>query len=414
MRLHKLSDRKVQTAKEGLHGDGGGLLLQVTKGAAGQLNRSWLFRFQLGAKERRMGLGSYPAVGLADAREKAAGARKLVAAGQDPIAERDAQRASQKATAKAMTFDQCRDAFFKAHQAGWSPRHANLWLRMLEMHVTFGKLPVAAVDTGVVMKTLGPLWATAPDVAARLRGRIERVLDWAKASGYRTGENPARWSDLKFLLPAHRRVHKVTNFAALPYAELPKFMGELRAYPGSPGRALEFLILTACRTNEVLGARWSEVDTAARVWTVPPERSKTRKAHRVPLSDAALRILERQAQVRENDFVFPGHRSARLTATVLPGVLARMGHDDITVHGFRSTFRTWAAECTTSPREVCEQALAHVTGNAVEQAYQRSDLFEKRRALMADWAEFIGCAAAGQCAAQPAPSDRGRESLVAA
>ena len=381
--IHKLSDRKVRTVAEGMHGDGGGLLLQVTRGTTGQLNRSWLFRFTSSGRERRMGLGAYPDIGLAAARARAADARKLAAQGIDPLAARDAQRAPQRV--KVVTFAQAVDGFFNAHRAGWAVKHASVWRRSLDTHVTFARLPVDQIDTAVVMSCIGPLWASQPDLASRLRGRIERVLDWAKASGFRGGENPARWSDLRFLVPAVRRVHNVEHFAALPYADVGSFVGELRSLRGTAPRAFEFLILTATRTGEVLGMRWDELDGA--LWTIPGTRTKTRKEHRVPLSPAALAIIERQATVRENDFVFPGQRRHGLASTVLPGVLTRMGRSDITAHGFRSTFRSWAAETTDYPREVCEMALGHAIPSPVEAAYQRSDLFEKRRQLMNDWAD---------------------------
>jgi integrase len=383
--IHKLTDRKVKTAHEGLHGDGGGLLLQVTKGAAGQLNRSWLFRFELGGRERRMGLGPYPAIGLGAAREQAANAREQLARGIDPLDAKASVRARQPV--RPMTFSQCVDGFFKAHQVGWGPRHAALWRRSLEMHVTFGRMPVAAIDSAAVMSCIGPLWAAQPDLAARLRGRIERVLDWARAAGFRDGENPARWGHLKYLLPAHRRVHKTRHFAALPYNAIGEFVRQLRELRGTAPRALEFTILTAARAGEVLGARWDEI--GENVWTVPASRMKGRLEHRVPLSPAALAIIKRQALVRENQFVFPGQRRGKLTATVLTKVLARMGRSAITAHGFRSTFKDWASETTDHPNWVSEKALAHLVGDETQRAYQRGDLLEKRRALMNDWAAFI-------------------------
>jgi integrase len=393
--IHRLSDRKVKNASEGLHADGGNLLLQVTVGAAGQLNRSWLFRFALHGRERRMGLGSYPDVGLAEAREKAADARKLVAQKVDPIKARDDQRASQEvAGAKPMTFDQCCETYIASHQAAWSPRHAHLWKRSLAMYAApvFGKIPVTMVNVTLVMQVLEPMWRSVPDVATRVRGRIESVLDWARVRGYRTGENPARWrGHLDHLLPARSRVRMVQHFPALPYTEAGAFMARLRARQGTVARVLEFTVLTACRTGEVLGARWSEID--GKVWTIPALRMKGGREHRVPLSDAVMRIIECQGKVRVNDFIFPGVRRHSLHPRVMQTLVRRMGMS-CSVHGFRSTFRDWAAETTDYPNHVVEQALAHSIGNAVEAAYRRGDLFEKRRALMELWSRFCTSAPA--------------------
>jgi integrase len=352
-----------------------------------------------------MGLGAYPTVSLMQAREKAADARKLIADKIDPLAARDALRASQAVTASTITFSQCVDGFFNAHQAGWNARHAKIWKRSLEAHVTFGKLPVDKIDTAIVMKDLGPLWTKAPELAGRVRGRIEQVLDWARANNFRSGENPVRWGHLKHLLPAVRRVHQVEHFAALPYTEISTFMRELRAgWTGTASRALQFLILTACRTNEILGARWDEIQGST--WVIPPARTKTRVEHRVPLSPAALAILEHQAELRENEFVFPGHRRGTLTATVLPSLLVRRMGVNITAHGFRSTFKDWASELTDHPDWVSEKALGHLIGDETSRAYQRGDLLEKRRALMNDWAAYIEVlASAGAAAPRGATRD---------
>jgi integrase len=380
----------------------------VTRGRDGKLNRSWLFRFatwkikineatgKRRREERMAGLGPFPAVSLAAAREKAAEARTQRAQGIDPIEAKRALQASDAiASAKVMTFDQCRDGYIASHQTAWSPRHAQLWKRSLELHVRFGRLPVAAIDTAVVMKDLEPLWSTIPDIAARVRGRIEAVLDWARVRGFRSGENPARWKGhLDHLLPARFKVRAVEHFAALPYTKVSSFVRKLREQQGTAARSLEFLILTACRTNEVIGACWSEINVEAQVWTVPPERSKTRKEHRVPLSDTAVAIIKRQAKVRENEFVFPGQLRHGLSQMALVKLLRRMGLNDITVHGFRSTFRDWAAETTYYPNHVVEMALGHTVGSKVEAAYRRGDLFEKRRRLMTAWAEYCAKTAA--------------------
>jgi integrase len=418
MAIEKLTDLQVKASKPGknkatgeplarLYNDGGGLNLQVTPGQEKKsANKSWLFRFvsPVTGRERRMGLGGYPTIGLAEARGKAADARKMLVQGLDPIDAREAQRASRAvANAKAMTFAQCAAAYVASHRAGWrSPNHAKEWERSVDKYVTplIGKLPVSSIDTPLVMKVLEPIWATVPETAVRVRGRIESVLDWARVRGFRTGENPARWrGHLDHLLPPRARVRAVKHFTALPYAELPGFMTELKARPATAARALQFTILTAARTNEVLGAKWSELDIKARVWTVPAERMKGGKEHRVPLSGAAMAITEHQQLVRENDFVFPGTKRQRLSHAAMDALLTRMGRTDITVHGTaRSAFRDWAAETTDYPNHVVEMALGHVVGSKVEAAYRRGDLFEKRRQLMNDWARYC----------EPTPVEQGR------
>jgi integrase len=387
--IHRLTDKQVKNSKPGLRCDGGGLYLQTTQGT-GELRRSWLFRFAVGGgKERMMGLGPFPAINLAAARQRAAEARSQRALGVDPLDTKASQRASQMvATAKSMTFDQCVTAYVASHRAGWTPHYANLWTRSIEQYASpvFGRLPVSAIDTGLVMRALEPIWTTLPVVAPLVRGRIEAVLDWATVRGYRTGENPTRWKGhLKHLLPAQSRIHTVEHFPSLPYAELPAFITELRGKPEVSARALEFLILTATRTSEVTGARWDEIQ--GDIWVIPAERMKGGREHRVPLSGPAMRIIERQRQIRENDFVFPGQKRHGLSRATMDNLLVRMDRE-ITVHGFRSTFRDWAAETTPHPNHVVEMALAHKVGNAVEAAYRRGDLFEKRRALMNDWARY--------------------------
>ena len=261
----------------------------------------------------------------------------------------------------------------------------------------FGKVAVQAVDVALVMKALEPIWANKPETASRLRGRIEAILDWAKVRGLRSGENPARWrGHLDHLLPARGKVRRVKHHAALPYIQIATFLDELRRCDGVAARALEFAILTATRTNEVLGARWDEIDLAARVWIIPEPRMKAGREHRVPLSDAAMSVLKFMQSVRQNEYIFPGDRRATLSNMALLMTLRRMNRGDLTTHGFRSTFRTWAAERTAFPREVVEAALAHVVGNKVEAAYQRGDMFDKRRRLMEAWAHF--CAKASTTA----------------
>jgi integrase len=390
--IHRLSDRRVKTAPPGMHCDGGGLYLQITQGADGTPRRSWLYRYVLHGRERQMGLGSLNDTTLAEAREKAAVARKQRVQGDDPIDTKRAQRASAAlARAKAMSFDQCRDAYIAAHRAGWrNAKHAAQWTSTLEAYVTpvFGQLPVGAIDTGLVTKALEPIWAAKTETASRVRGRIECILDWAKARGFRNGENPARWrGHLDSLLPARSKVRRVEHHAALPFSEIGAFMAQLREQSTAAARALEFTILTAARTGEVLGACWDEIDRDAAVWTIPPDRMKGAREHRVPLSAAALAVIEQMHSLRENDYVFPGDRRDRLSDRAMDMLLRRMGRE-VTVHGFRSSFRDWAAECTHFPREVAEAALAHAVGDKVEAAYRQGDLFAKRQRLMSEWAGY--------------------------
>jgi integrase len=344
-----------------------------------------------------MGLGPTHTVSLAEARQKALTCRKLRLDGGDPIEDRTASRtAARLDAAKAMTFKACAEAYIAAHSAGWrNPKHRAQWPATLETYVypVFGALPVRVVDTALVTKAIEPIWTTKPETAGRVRGRIESVLDWATVRGHRQGDNPARWrGHLKSLLPARDKVRRVAHHAALAYAKIGAFMAELRQQEGVAAQALEFAILTAARTGEVLGARWEEFNRAERLWIVPGERMKAGKEHRVPLSDAALVIVDKMAEVRQGDSVFPGAKEGRsLSQMAMLMLLRRMGHAELTAHGFRSTFRDWAAERTAFPAEVAEMALAHVVGDKVEAAYRRSDLFEKRRALAEAWATF--CAA---------------------
>jgi integrase len=359
----RLTTLQVQHAKKpGMLADGAGLYLQVASGSA----RSWVFRFMLGGKTREMGLGSLKGVSLAAARAKAAQCRALLADGIDPIAARKGEQAARAvAGARAITFDECAAAFIKAHETSWkSGVHHKQWQSTLATYASpvLGSLPVHAVDVGLVMKVLEPIWAIKPDTAMRVRGRIESVLNWAKARGYREGENPALWKGhLDNLLPARSKIRKVEHHAALPYDELPHFMVALRELESISARALEFTILTAGRTGEVLGAKWEEIDLVGKLWTVPAARMKAGKEHRVPLCDRVLEILEQMELVRDEDgFVFPDRRRRKpLSNMAMLRLLSRTGHDNLTVHGFRSTFRDWAAERTNFQREVAEAALAH-------------------------------------------------------
>jgi integrase len=391
--IHRLSSLKIKNAKIGMHCDGGGLYLQCTSGPGRSIRRSWLFRYAIKGRERQMGLGSVDEVSLADARDRAAERRKLRENAIDPIEYRKAAQVREALeAAKSMTFDECRDAYIKAHAPSWrNAKHNQQWRNTLQSYCSaiFGNIPVQAVDVSFVMKVLDPIWSNKPETASRLRGRIEAILDWAKARALRSGDNPARWrGHLDHLLPARTKVRRVKHHASLPYSEIYRYLEALTCQKGIAAKALEFLILTASRTGEVLGAHWDEIDLPARVWTIPAGRMKAGREHRVPLSDAAVSILKEMQSVRQNQFVFPGDRRAQLSNMALLMVLRRMKRSDITAHGFRATFRTWAAERTNFAREVVEAALAHVVGNKVEAAYQRGDLFDKRRRLMDAWAEF--------------------------
>jgi integrase len=384
--LNRLSPLRVQKLKrKGLHADGGGLYLRVSESGT----KAWMFRYGLNGKLRDMGLGPLHTISLPRARELARECRELRLQGIDPITHRRASLAARRASAaKATTFRQCADAFIASHESGWrNASHRSQWVNTLAQHVhpTLGGLSVADIDTALVMKTIEPIWKTIPETASRVRGRIEAILDWAKVSGYRMGENPARWrGHLDHLLPARAKVARVRHHAALPYAEIGAFMATLRQDSSVGARALEFTILTAARTGEALGATWEEFD--AEVWTIPAERMKGGREHRVPLSDPMLALLRQMRGVRTNDFVFPGRRG-RLTPKTMQLVLRRTGHGG-TVHGFRSSFRDWASERTGFTREVAEMALAHSVGSDVEQAYRRGDLFGKRRRLMDAWADY--------------------------
>jgi integrase len=352
------------------------------------------FDFSSPAGGATWGLGSAAVFSLAEARQKAIAGRRLAAEGIDPIEHRAGQAAAWAlATAKAMTFRACAESYIASHRAAWrNPKHAAQWPATLATYVypSFGALAVQAIDVGLVMKAIEPIWTVKPETAGRVRGRIESILDWATTRGYRTGANPARWrGHLENLLPKKSKVRRVEHHAALPYPEIGAFMAELRQQEGVAGRALEFAILTAARTGEVIGARWDEINIAERQWTIPDERMKAGKEHRVPLSDAALAIVDKLAEIRRGDHVFPGGKAGRpISNMAMLMLLRRMGRGDLTAHGFRSSFRDWAAERTGFPAEVAEMALAHAVADKVEAAYRRGDLFDKRRQLAEAWAKF--------------------------
>jgi len=394
----KQVDKLAKTV--GRHAVGGvrGLCLCVT----GDNARSWLLRVKIGDKRREIGLGSYEDVSLAKAREKARELREQVVDGVDPLEERDRARAQARAEqAKRKTFKQCAEAYVDAHKSGWkSDKHAKQWTATLETYAyeKLGDLPVGSIDTALVREVLQQqveggktLWATKTETASRLRGRIESVLDWAKVNGYREGENPARWrGHLDKLLPARSKVQKVKHHAALPYAELGEFMVELGKREGISPRALEFAILTATRSQETRLATWDEIDLETRLWTIPKERMKREREHRVPLSDTAIALLKTLPRIEGSNFLFPAARGGALSDMALTAVLKRMDRAGLTQHGFRSTFRDWAGETTGYPREVIEHALAHGLKDQTEAAYQRGDLLAKRARLMADWAIYCG------------------------
>jgi integrase len=396
----KLTALQVERIKTpGRYNDGGGLYLQVSGAAAA---KSWIFRFRLPGHtskngkplSREMGLGSLYTTGLKDARIKAAQQRLVLVDHIDPLeAQRERRVRNRLEAATAVTFKQVAEAYIAAHRAGWKNiRHAEQWPISLAAYVysVFGDLPVQAIDTPLVLKVLQPIWTEKPETASRLRGRVELILGYAKAVGYRTGENPARWRDhLDKLLPRVSKVHKIRHHPAMAYVDIAGFMTELRQRSTIAARALEFLIYTAARTGEVTGARWSEIDEAARLWTIPGDRMKAGRAHRVPLSDGAMAVLQQMKLIRKNDCIFPGERHEHLSRSTMEMLRRRMGRGrDVTIHGFRATFKTWATERTSFPREVIEAALAHATGDKVEQAYLRGDGIEKRRRLMAAWSEF--------------------------
>jgi integrase len=398
-RLTALKVERIRTP--GMYADGGGLYLQVTKGGA-----SWIYRFMLNGRAREMGLGPLAVVTLSEARASALDARRLHHRGIDPIEAGKAKRAQARLeAAKAMTFQQCADAYIEAHRAGWrNGKHAAQWAATLRTYAypVFGDLPVAAIDTALVMKVVEPVWATKTETATRLRGRIERVLDWAKVRGYRAGENPAHWQGhLDHLLPKRSKVARIKHHPALAYRDMPAFMAKLRKREGMSARALEFTILTAARTGAVIGASWDEMDLSTKVWRVPLERAGTKitgeepKPRRVPLSGGAVEILNSLARAKGNPHVFIGEEAGQgLSNMAMAELLKDMAAPSTTpgkfatVHGMRSAFKDWSSEQTNFANEVSEAALWHVVADKVEAAYRRGDMFEKRRRLMEAWATF--------------------------
>jgi integrase len=418
--IHKLRGIELpQLLKQpGMHADGGGLYLRVAKPTKSLLptSASWVLRFMIDRKARTMGLGPFPEVTLAEARELAHDARRLKVRGDNPIALRQAERAAKRAReVQPLTFKQSAEAYIRSHQVGWkNAKHAKQWDATLTTYTygVIGQTAVALVDNAAVLRVLQQevehngrrvtLWEAKPETASRLRGRLEAVLGWASAGGLRSGDNPARWKgQLEHQLPSRSKVAQVEHHAALPHAEIGAFLQKIRALDATSARALEFTILTAGRTGEVLGARWNEIDMERALWTVPAKRMKAGREHRVPLSNRALAILETMAALREDDsdLVFPGQRPGKpLSNMVFLMLLRRMKRPDLTAHGFRSTFRDWVGEETQTPREVAEAALAHTISGKTESAYARSDLFPKRVQLMQAWDDY--------CSRKAKPADQ--------
>ena len=390
----RLTAKRVSKAckRPGRYADGAGLYLQVTSPKAA----SWILRYERDGVEHMLGLGPLHTVGLAEARTRAKGARLSLLDGVDPVDARKAARAAKALeAAKLVTFQECAERHFDQHQGKWrSGQHRRQYIASLRSHVfpLIGRLPVSAIDTGLVLKCLEPIWTEIPETASRIRQRIEAVLDFATVRDLRVGDNPARWEGhLEHILPALRAATTVKHHRALPYAEIPRFMCQLRARKGVPERALEFTILTAARSGTVIGARQDEISPDG-VWTIPGARMKSGQPHRVPLSKRAVELLDALPREQGNPFVFIGANPGQpLSPNMLGIALARI-RDDVTPHGFRSTFRDWAAERTAYPFQVLETALAHSVGSKASRSYARSDLLAERAKLMEKWGAFCGSA----------------------
>ena len=385
-KLTPLGVSKKQTP--GHYGDGGGLWLQISKFKS----KNWVFRYTLHGTRREMGLGATHTVSLAEARQKAKECRLTLLDGKDPIEVRETTTLAEALRrAKMMTFDQCAAAYIEAHRSSWkNVKHISQWENTIQVYASpvIGKLPVTSVDTDLVVKILNPIWQTKTETATRLRGRIESVLDWATTSKFRQGDNPARWrGHLENLLSSPNKIAKVKHHPALPWQELGKFMVDLREREGVAARAVELAILTATRSGEVRNATWAEFD--AGLWVIPAARMKMGREHRIPLPTAAVELLGKMPRL--GDLVFPGTKQNKpLSDMSLTAVLRRMERNDITVHGFRSSFRDWCSESVANsfPREVCEHALAHSLPDKIEAAYRRGDLIEKRALLMQAWSDY--------------------------
>ena len=386
---NRLTALKVSTLeKPGYYCDGAGLYLQISKSGS----KSWIMRYTLDKKPCEMGLGSFLAFNLAEARKRATAQRKLLTDGIDPLAtKRGDLLAKRMADSNIITFDKAATAYIEANSPAWrNAKHGDQWRNSLATYASpvIGALPVSKIETAHVLRILSPIWSTKTETATRVRGRIEKILDWAKVQKFRMGDNPAAWrGHLSEVLPKPSKVADAGHHAALPWVQMGAFMVALRAAQGAGARAMELIILTATRTSEVLNAKWTEFDLDAALWTIPKERMKGFREHRVPLSPAALAVLEKvKAESDSGEYVFMGRNGGALSNMACLQTLKRMGRDDLTVHGFRSTFRDWVSESTSYPRDVAEMALAHAIEDKSEAAYRRGDLIEKRRALMGDWA----------------------------
>ncbi len=396
--LHKLSDASAKSAglAPGRHSDGGGLYLNVSQSGT----KSWLFMWSTvitrtdgsrGQKRHEMGIGSYPLVSLAEARKLAARHRETVAQGGNPIAERDKE--------DEPTFAEASIKFLAGMENGWrNEKHRAQWRNTLSTYCTpINEKRVSTITTDDVLRVLTPIWSTKAETASRVRGRIERVLDYCKVKGWRSGENPAAWrGHLKNVLPARQKLTR-GHHAAMPYDDVPAFVQRLRGSDAMAARALEFAILNASRSGEVIGARWSEIDLKQALWIVPKERMKAGREHRVPLAPRSVELLEalREASGGKG-YVFPGERKDMPLSNMAMAMLLKRMKVQFTVHGFRSSFRDWAGDATSFPREIAEAALAHSVGNAVEAAYRRSDALDRRRKMMVSWADFISTSKAGK------------------
>jgi integrase len=379
-KLGKLSDRGVKAVKPGTHCLGLGLYLDVEPSGA----RSWIYRFMMSSAPHWMGLGPYPEVGLAEARELALDARRLVKKGIDPIA------AKRKEKVVIPTFGQMADAVAADLSIGWrNEKHKYQWAMTLTVYAAaIRNMPVDRIDTEAVLSVLTPLWQTKRETASRLRGRIEKILDAAKVKGHRTGENPARWKGHLDAVLAKRGKLDRGHHAAMPYQDVAALLAKLRTRPSVTALALEFTILTAARAGEALGARWDEIDLDGKVWAIPAARMKAGRPHSVPLSDRAVEIIKNIGEAKISDFMFIGRSGQPIGDESPRALLRRLGVEDATTHGFRSSFRDWAGNETHHPREVIEHALAHREGDAAEQSYRRGTAFAKRRVLMDDWAGY--------------------------
>ena len=399
-----LTTFEIKHAQVGMHADGGGLYLQVANGGG----RSWIFRYQLNGRRREMGLGSAADLSVTKARALAEEFKARTKKGRDPLQEKKAAEAQAAVTAAedtkrevlaGKTFSTVAVEYIRAHEAGWrNAKHAQQWTNTLRTYVypLIGDLPISEVTTDHVLEILEPLWSAKPETATRVRSRLELVIAYAKARKWFQGTNPAVWrGHISALLPSPSKIREVRHHPALAWTDMADFMVRLRAMPGTGARALEFVILTCVRSGEGRGATWPEINLATKVWTVPGKRMKAGKEHRVPLSNAAVTLLEKLPRIRGENLLFPGARSNRpLSDMSLSAVLKRMKTTEVTVHGFRSTFRDWAAETTLHHPDLVEMALAHTIANKVEAAYRRGDMLDKRRVLMDDWADW--CRGAGE------------------